>query len=759
MRFGAIPVMPIAFLLLAAPYLTLANTGEEVLPSLSASVEIATVDVLLTKETKLTASDGSSLDAFGFSTAISRDTVVVGSWPRLHGGTDPGSAYVFARDGGIWSQQQKLQPIGIQTTDNFGSAVAIDGDTAVIGAPGSAPDPGAAYVFVRGEGGWNLQQKLTSPAAGQNDFGAFGMSVAVTGDTVLIGKSGEAYGRGAAYVFVRDGGTWSAQQRLAINDLAPGSQFGRRVALSEGTAVVGIAGPEEVYVFTRSDGTWIQRQRLTTGAPPHSATEGQSLSVDGNTIVVGALNTHNFAGSAFVFARDGEIWTLQQELTASDAGSFSYFGLSAAVKGDSVLVGAPNGRSGRGAAYVFLREGGAWSQFQELAASDVAFASGFGSAVALGKDTAVIGYPDMGAGAAYVYEPPCPSCTSPPQTSPFPITFCGGGDVKASNGTTLINLPAKDIVLSCALVELPGTSGIRINAHSIKVDGPGGGSITANGKSGIQLNAGASPAPCDLSATIDVESASIQAGNINGGLKVTACGNVVLNGASIRASAILSASSTAGKICSKGSAVGGNQVLLTASGPAASGAGDVALSGTAIQTVGSRQAIRLVSTNGSVLAGAPVGCPPNGFQTGNDGDMTVTASATADFTRACIQIGQNITVVAAGAGKSCSTDVIIGLEDSVVRNDFGKAGVIAMTACGGAGLISIADAILVDSGSSGGGDDPNAVASLNGGKKTDLSAPLCSVSSRCGAAVGQPVAADQADRAIHHVVGIPKCDT
>src|SRR5262249_39147407 len=155
---------------------------------------------------------------------------------------------------------------------------------------------------------------------------------------------------------------------------------------------------------------------------------------------------------------------------------------------------------------------------------------------------------------------------SPVQASPYAITSCGGGDVKVSGSATVINLPAKDVVLRCALVELPGTNGIRINAHSIKVDGSAGGSITANGKSGIQLNAGAAPAVCDAGATIDVEAASVLDNNFNGGLKMTACGKIVFNDATVKSNEVFQATSSAGGICSNGSALTGNQALLTAFG-------------------------------------------------------------------------------------------------------------------------------------------------------------------------------------------------
>ena len=154
---------------------------------------------------KLVASDAQGNDYFGASVAVSGDTAVIGARFEATGGVNAGAAYVFTRSGGAWTQQAKLMASDAQSSDYFGYSVAVSGDTAVIGAYGEATGgsyAGAAYVFTRTGGSWTQQAKLMASDAQENDL--FGVSVAVSGDTAVIGARLEATGgssAGAAYVF------------------------------------------------------------------------------------------------------------------------------------------------------------------------------------------------------------------------------------------------------------------------------------------------------------------------------------------------------------------------------------------------------------------------------------------------------------------------------------------------------------------------------------------------------------------------------
>jgi trimeric autotransporter adhesin len=324
---------------------------------------------------ELTESDGVANDEFGYSVALSSDgnTALVGT-PFKNIGTNhlEGAAYVFTYTGGVWRQQQKLTASDGAIGDEFGSAVALssDGNTALVGAPspdGSNPGPGAVYVFTRSNGTWSQQQKLT---ASDGIGGAeFGNSVALSGDgnTALIGSpekgpyqqtAGPFSAYGAAYVFTRAEGSWSEQQELAALDGAYYDRLGSAVSLS-------------------SDG-----KMALAGTP-------------------GKINSagYNGVGAAYVFTNTGESWSQQQKLTASDGAAYDEFGSALTLSGDgsTVIAGAPGKTVGlnsdEGAAYVFAKTDGSWSQQQKLTVPDEMAFDEFGSAVALSSNgnTALLG--------------------------------------------------------------------------------------------------------------------------------------------------------------------------------------------------------------------------------------------------------------------------------------------------------------------------------------------------------------------------------
>ncbi len=326
-----------------------------------------------------------------------------------------------------------------------------------------------------------------------------------------------------------------------------------------------------------------------------------------------------------------------------------------------------------------------------------------------------------------------------------------------SSSWTQINLPTSDVVLKCALTQLSGTTGVRIFAHSIKVDGSGGGSVSSSGTNGIQLIAGSGSGQCNAGATVDLESASVTDSNPNGDIKITGCGDIVANSSTVSsaAGASVTVTSSNGRVCASGDSLSGGGVSVTASG-------DLTMHGSTVQASTPPDSIKLISNNGSVLAGGGV-CPPNRLQGGIDSNLTVTAKGVVDLSNACVEIAQNITITASGNGFACATDVIINLQSSEIRNDFGKGGVITATGCGGTGKINIGNAILLDDGSSGGGPDPNKVSKLNGSLATQpvntaaTTAPTCTV--RPLDAAHNPVSAKPSDRAAHNVVGTPRCDS
>ena len=210
-------------------------------------------------------------------------------------------------------------------------------------------------MFVRSSGVWSQQQELTASDGAANDY--FGYSVSVSGDTAVIGAYGKISDQGAAYVFVRSSGVWSQQQKLTASDGAASDDFGYSVSVSGDTAVIGADGNNSLqgaaYVFVRSSGVWSQQQELTASDGAANDYFGYSVSVSGDTAVIGAYGKNSFQGAAYVFVRSSGVWSQQQELTASDGAANDYFGGSVSVSGDTAVIGASGKNSNQGAAYVF----------------------------------------------------------------------------------------------------------------------------------------------------------------------------------------------------------------------------------------------------------------------------------------------------------------------------------------------------------------------------------------------------------------------
>jgi hypothetical protein len=370
---------------------------------------------------KLTAQDDAAAgDQFGRSVDIWGGTIVVGA-PYKDDST--GAAYVFQRSGTAWSQPFRLPVSGIEPGDNFGISVAISRDTVVVGAS-EDNGRGTAYIFQRNQGGpnnWGQVKKLTiNDAVGPYDQ----FSVAIIGNTVVVGAYGDdAKGdnAGAAYIFQRnqDGpDNWGQVKKLTADDAASGDWFGWSVATNGLSVVVGAPRDNghkgSTYIFQRSGTSWSLQEKLTDVSGEGDALFGFSAAISGDTAVVGAHcdGDGGFeAGSAHIYQRRGTSWDLKGKKKGEEEGD--QFGFSVSISWDTAIVGAPfhdHAGSDSGIAYSFQQnEGGTgkWGEVAGLIASDAADGDRFGWSANISGDTAVIGAPfdDGGRGSAYVYEP------------------------------------------------------------------------------------------------------------------------------------------------------------------------------------------------------------------------------------------------------------------------------------------------------------------------------------------------------------------
>ena len=379
------------------------------------------------QQQKLTANDGDSNDSFGQSVSVSDDgtTALVAAFEDEDpNGEKAGSAYVFSKSGGNWSQQQKLSASDGDVDDGFGVSVSLsaDGATALIGAADiderdDVEAPGSVYVFTESGESWSQQQKLTPDNSNMGD--SFGESVSVSDDgtTALIGASGT----GSAYIFTESGGSWSQQQKLTPTDGDGSSQFGNSVSLSDGgtTALIGAFG--SAFIFMKSGGRWDQQQKLTTTDGSRVYFGSVSIANEGAIAFIGALKGKNQngdrVGSVYVFTKSGESWSQQQKLSANDGDTGDDFGRAVSVSdnGTTVFIGADGDENQNGdragSVYVFTESGGSWSQQQKLSATNGGSTAFFGRSVSVSDDgtTVLIGAPfaetsaSSLAGSAYLF--------------------------------------------------------------------------------------------------------------------------------------------------------------------------------------------------------------------------------------------------------------------------------------------------------------------------------------------------------------------
>ena len=360
--------------------------------------------------TRLTASDATSYQYLGAAVDICGDTAILGA--HENDGTPnpivgPGAAYVFTRDAaGAWSEQAKLTASPPVDGSWFGAAVAIDGDRAIVGSPENGPDtngPGAAYVFVRSGSSWSQEAILTVPGLGNDS--SFGGAVAIDGDTAVVGAP---WGDGWAYIYTRSGSTWSLSAQITKDSgLDFAANFGSGVAIDGDRIAIGASGLDwqsydsgAVYVFDKVGSSWVQQAFLIASDGTVVTGIGVDVDLDGDVVVAGSQND-----GAYVFTRSGAgVWSETVKLTTTP--SPSQFGLSVGVSGDQVVVGASDSFAAPGVR-LYEFDGASWNEVDQL--SDPAAQGEYGRAVAIDAGFALVGSPrdnDAGSntGAGYVFD-------------------------------------------------------------------------------------------------------------------------------------------------------------------------------------------------------------------------------------------------------------------------------------------------------------------------------------------------------------------
>lgn len=374
------------------------------------------VETVFSSLLKLAAADPADFDSFGLSLALDGDYALVGVPGYDGSGDNQGAAYLFLRTQGgadAWGQVKKILPGDPADKDLFGISVAISGDTILIGAGGAdggGTDEGVAYIFSRDQGGagnWGLVKRIAASDADDGD--GFGFAVALDGDTAIVGADGadgSGTNQGAAYIFYRGQGgadNWGQVARLVSENQADMNQYGFAVDVAGDLAVVGSPGEDGegvqcgvAYIYSRDMNgvdAWGLVKAFAPDDTPDRTWLGTAVATDGVRAVIGSGwddGEGTDRGAAHVLGPDGQgAWREIKKLHASDARDNDLFGYTVAVDGDYVVAGAAWARGGgteRGQAYLFARnEGGAdnWGEVQRLRASDGRNGDWFGTSLAL----------------------------------------------------------------------------------------------------------------------------------------------------------------------------------------------------------------------------------------------------------------------------------------------------------------------------------------------------------------------------------------
>jgi len=414
-----------------------------------------------------------AMTGFGATVAIGDGEVFAGE--PMNSST-PGVVYVYHRDGaGKWVEQSHLTASDAVAGDRFGASIVVEDNRLLVGASRQHDGAGAVYIFERkADGMWAQVAQMT--AADGADGDNFGGAVAVSRNVALIGAPGNNDNTGAAYLFNRDEtGAWVARTKLTGSEAEAGDRFGSALALESGRALVSAPRQGEnagvVYAFRQNAGSWVEQAQLTGSGVEGDARFGSSLILRDGHAVVGAPRVNRFVGAAFEFVFDDEAgeWNQVGMLVPFDATPQTRFGRSLAVNAGEIWVGAPGAGRFSGAIYIFKRDDhGTWQSASKLSAGDLQSGDFFAGTMAVRGNVAVAGVPgdDGGEGTAVVFEHQAndwkeTAVVFSEAVGPASIT---GSLVKCDNGVAgTFGCSNVDLVGFLALKDIGGGRGVHMN--------------------------------------------------------------------------------------------------------------------------------------------------------------------------------------------------------------------------------------------------------------------------------------------------------
>jgi len=387
-----------------------AGTDQSVNEGASVTLDAAGSDwassEVFSEVSRLLPSDGAAGDVSGFSVSVDGTLAAVSAHNSDSGASNNGAVYLFEKSGDSWTQAAKLVPTDAEPNRFFGFSVDVSGNNVLVGAIGeddAGLRSGAAYVFSKVNGSWTQAAKLTAPDGAAGDL--FGAKVSISGNVAVVGASQDDDGgtnSGSAHVYEFNGTTWNHMAKLNAADPTADGLFGHQVSVSGNSIIVGSQGHTGLglssgaaYIFEKTGGVWAQTAKLAPATAGLAGFFGSSVAISGDTAVVGSATERQF-GAAYVYQKTGGAWQQVSRLTASDFNVQDRFGAAVDISGDRIVVGAfldDQAGSNSGAAYVFKKDAGTWTELTKITSSTAGVADQFGMGVAVSGGTVIVGSP------------------------------------------------------------------------------------------------------------------------------------------------------------------------------------------------------------------------------------------------------------------------------------------------------------------------------------------------------------------------------
>jgi len=410
--------------------------------------------------------------AFGGAVAISNGDVLVG---EPFNNIRSGLVYIYRKAGGSWTEASTLAASDGKAGDGFGSAIAVDGTTMLVGAVRSNDNRGTVYVFQRqGSSAWRETARLAGADVAAGD--QFGATIALRGDLALVSAPGQAKGAGAVYVFRRTGANWAQAGKLVSPEAKDQVRFGSAIAFDGDRLLISEPGANEragaVHLFTRdASGEYKAAGKLNVNGLQRNDVLGVSMAVSGNTLLVGANGLASTAGGIVTFTKDetGQ-WREHGRLFPYQGARFDNFGSAIALAGNDLLVGAPRGNDARGMVFHYSRanESSAWTSVTGITPDEAIRGDAFGATIASAGDLAAVGMTsdDYGAGSVVILERVNNAWrqTAMLKSPDERIASIMGGKVECNNGKAAsFECQDFDLVSFMSVPDLGGSRGVRLN--------------------------------------------------------------------------------------------------------------------------------------------------------------------------------------------------------------------------------------------------------------------------------------------------------